>query len=59
MEGFNRQKGAGKEVSSKKWIISCKVTFLWGRAGSQADYLTSADQVIPDQLVKGHILRRS
>ena len=45
MKGFYRQ----KSVSSNKWIVSGKVTFLWEKVGVyEADYLTSADQVIPD-----------
>lgn len=31
-EKFLRQKGADKEVSKKKWIVSGKVMFLWGKA---------------------------
>ena len=27
---FYRQKGREKEVASKKWIVSAKVTFFWG-----------------------------
>ena len=51
MKGFYRQKGAGKEVSSKQWIVHGNVSFLWGMGGLfWVDYLTSADQVIPAQL---------
>ena len=51
MKDFYRQKGAGtrKLYEAKKWVGYCKVTFFWGMAGVyQADYLTSADQAIPD-----------
>ena len=50
MEHFHSQKEAGQgSYSSKECIVSGKVTFLWGKAVvSQADYLISADQVIPD-----------
>ena len=53
MKDFNRQKEVAQGgYSSKELIVSDKVTFLWGRAGvHQADYLSSADQVIPDLLV--------
>ena len=45
------------EVGGKKklneWIMSVKVTSLWGTAGVyKADYFTRAGQVIPDRLVK-------
>lgn len=37
------------EITSKDWIVCCKITFLQGTEGvCQADYLTSADQVILD-----------
>ena len=51
MENFYRQKEAGQGIySSKNQIVSGKVTFLLGKAGVyQADYLTSTDQVIPEQ----------
>lgn len=48
-------RGAGKEVYNKEWIVSDKVSF-GGGAVSHADDLTGADQVIPDGLVKGRIL---
>lgn len=36
------------------------MSFLWEKAGVyQADYLTSADKVIPDWLVKGQISGRA
>ena len=45
---FDRQ----RESSSKEWVVLDKVCFLWGGAGvHQADCLTSADQVILDELV--------
>ena len=32
-----------------EWIVPGKLTFLWEKAGVHwADYLPSADQVIPD-----------
>lgn len=35
-----------------KQVAYCKVTWVWGVAGvCRADYLTSADQAIPDRLV--------
>ena len=38
-----------KEVTSEEGTVRGKATFLWGTAGvSQADYVTSADQVILD-----------
>lgn len=47
------RRGWEKEVTSKEWIVSGKVIFLWWMAGvCQLDYLTSADQVSPDWLVK-------
>lgn len=40
--GFYRQTRQKKGVSSKKWIVSGRVTFLWGTAGVyQVDFLTS------------------
>ena len=50
MENFYRQKEAGQgSYSSEEWIVSGKVTFLWGKAGGfQADYLMNTDQIIPD-----------
>ena len=43
----------GKKTSINEWIISVKVTSLWGTAGVyKADYFTRAGQVIPDRLVK-------
>ena len=65
MESFLGRREWKKEVSSKKWIISGKVIFLWEKPGGgkggvyQADYLPSTDQVIPDLLVKSHIPWRS
>lgn len=48
MEDFYGQKEAEQGSFRKEWIISDKVTFLWGKAGvDQADYLTRADQIIP------------
>ena len=44
-----------KEIIIKECIVSGKVT-LRGMEGPSADCLTSADQVIPDWLVKGYIL---
>lgn len=39
-KAFIRGRGQKKKVSSKEWIVSVKVTFLWGKAGVyQADYL--------------------
>lgn len=39
---FYRQKGQEKEVASKKWIVSAKVTFCWGTTGVyQVDFLTN------------------
>ena len=45
--------GAGQGCyASKEQIVCGKVTFLQGPAGvHEADYLTSADQVIPDWLL--------
>ena len=51
MKDFYKQKGAGTRTlyQASKQIGYGKVAFLQGMAGvSQADYLTSADQVIPD-----------
>ena len=51
MKNFYRQKGAkiGTLHQEKKQVSYCKVTFLQGMAGVyEADYLTSADQAIPD-----------
>lgn len=50
MKDMYMQKGAGHEsYTSKKWICCGKVTFLQGRAGVYpANYLTSADEMIPD-----------
>lgn len=45
----------GKEVSSKEWIIIGEVNFLGKESGLLVDYLTRADQVIPDWLVEGYI----
>lgn len=43
-ESYNRQ-------TPNKWGDCCKVTFPQGVAGiSQAGYLTSGDQVVPDGL---------
>lgn len=48
MEDFYGQKDAEQGSFWKEWIISSKVTFLWGKASvDQANYLTSADQIIP------------
>lgn len=61
MEDFYRQKEVWQGSSShKEWIVLGKVTFLWGKVGwawgsYQADDLTSANQIIPDGLVKGYI----
>ena len=45
--------GWEKETSINEWIISVKVTFLWGTAEVyKTDYFTSAGQVIPNRLVK-------
>lgn len=42
MKGFFfRQKGREKEVSSKEWVVSTEVTFLWGK-----EWITS---VVPTQ----------
>ena len=48
---FYRQKEAGtrKLYLAKKQIVYSKVAFLWGITGVyQADYLTSAEEVIPN-----------
>lgn len=45
---------AGKGVYNKEWIVSDKVSL--GRRVSHENDLTGADQVVPDGLVKGHIL---
>lgn len=46
------------EVSTKVCIVAGKLTSLWGKAGvCHAAHRTGADQVIPDGLVKGHILQ--
>ena len=40
-----------KEITSDEWIVSGKVTFLWGTAGVyEVDYFTTADQTIADRL---------
>ena len=40
-----------KEITSDEWIVSGKVTFLWGTAGVyEVDYLNTADQTIADRL---------
>lgn len=50
---FIGRRWQGEEVTSKDWIVSGMVTFLWGTAMVYpADYLTSGDQVIPDWLIK-------
>lgn len=51
-----RQSEAGQEsYCSKEWVVSGKVSFLLGKAGVyQADYPTSAYQVIANWLVEGH-----
>lgn len=50
MKYFYKQKRAGQgSYSSEKYIVSGKVTSIWGKAGVyQADGLTSANQIIPD-----------
>ena len=49
MKNLIGRKRWDKEVTSKEWMVFDKVIFLCGMAGvSQADYLTSADEVIPD-----------
>ena len=50
MKYLYRQKGVVQgSYTSKKWIRCGKVTFLQGTAGVyQGDYLTIANQVIPD-----------
>lgn len=41
-----------KEVTGKEQVVCGKVTFLYGMAGVRlVDDLTSADQIIPDELV--------
>ena len=54
MKDFYRQKGVAREsYTSNKWIGCDMVTFLQGMAGVyQADDLTRADQVIPDDWFK-------
>ena len=49
MKHFHSQKGVGtRMLKQKKQIGCCKVIILQGLAEVyQADYLTSADQVIP------------
>ena len=40
-----------KEITSDEWIVSGKVTFLWGTAGVyEVDYFTTVDQTIADRL---------
>ena len=53
-ERCNRQKGVGQgSCTNEKWTGSAKVIFLKRMAGvCQADDLTSADRVIPDELVE-------
>lgn len=49
MKASYRQKEVGKRKLIAEWIVSGKVTFLWGTEGvCRADYLISADHVIPD-----------
>ena len=54
MKDFQKQKGEGtkKLEQARKWVGYCKVTFFWGWGGMagdyQADFLASADQVIPE-----------
>ena len=59
--GFSRQEWVfplewvaidfSKEITSDEWIVSGKVTFLWGTAGVyEVDYFTTADQTIADRL---------
>ena len=46
MEGFIGRRGRDRTLLAKSGLF---VTFLWGTIGVyQADYLTGADQVIPD-----------
>ena len=53
---FISWRGQEKEVSSKKWIVSGKIIFLWGMEGvCWADYLLSTNWVISDWRVKHHI----
>ena len=52
MEGFYRQKERTKEISSKEWIVSGKVTFLWGMVGV---YQAASLVEIPDGLAQGHL----
>lgn len=53
MEGFYRQEERTKEVFRKKWIVSGKVTCLWGMVGVyQAASLAVAE--IPDGQAQGH-----
>ena len=56
-KAFTGRRGWGKEASSKKWAVSSRVTFLREKAGVyQPENLTSADQLIPNWLVKGTFL---
>lgn len=51
MEGFIGRSGWKKEVSSKKGIVSGKVSFFWGKGRiCQAGYLTSAEGHIPSEV---------
>ena len=58
MEDCYRQKEAGHEIySSTGWIVSGSVPFSGEKTGvCQADYCASANQVIPDWLVKGYVV---
>lgn len=59
MEDLEAEGVRARSSSGKDWIVSGKVTPLWRNAGvHQADHLTSAGQIIPDQLVKDYILGR-
>lgn len=50
MKDLQAEESENKEaILGEEWVGCCKVTFLQGTKGvSWADYLTSADQVIPD-----------
>ena len=46
-----------KEITSKEWSVSGKVTFFWENSRLyQADYFTSVDQEMSDWLVKISLL---
>lgn len=54
-KGFMDWRVKKKEVSKKKWFVSGRVTFPWGKVRIyKADDLTSAEQVSPDWLFKLH-----